>query len=74
MPKTFREATDMLSMTGPELAELFGVSAQTIRQCRMDPNSRGYRTPPTGWEKELAKVAKARAAEITRLARELERA
>lgn len=68
---TFKEATDLLCMTAPQLAEFFGVSAQTIRQARLDPESPGYRTPPDGWVDRLAAEAEARGEALEGLAKSL---
>ena len=45
---------------------------QTIRRARLDPETRGYRPPPTGWEKAIANLARERAGELVKLAEELE--
>ncbi len=71
---TFKEATDALGLTAPELAEMFGVSAQTIRQARLDPEHVGHRSPPSGWEEKLAAVAKKKGGELAELAKALKRA
>lgn len=71
MARTFKEATELLCLTGPELAEIFGVSAQSIRQARLDPEKVGYRTPPAGWEAKLAELAGAKGGELAALAEEL---
>ena len=71
---TFREATDALCLTAEELAELFHVKLPSIRQARMKPGSTGYRSPPPGWEGELAKIARTKGRELVKLAEALERA
>lgn len=68
----FRTATDLLCMNAVQLGELFDVSPQTIRQARLDPEKDGYRSPPQGWEKRLARLARQRAEALVELAEELE--
>ena len=63
---------DLLCLSSPELALIFEVKAQTIRQARLDLTKAGYRRPPKGWEKKLAKIARARGGELAKLAEELE--
>jgi len=72
MANTFKDVVDRLRLTGPELSELFGVSAQTIRQAKLDPSKDGYRSPPRGWAQTLARIAKERGGELLTLAKELE--
>jgi hypothetical protein len=62
----FKTATDRVGgcITHAEIAEAAGVSIQTIRQARMDPNSTSYRNPPTGWQAVLARLARARSKEL----------
>jgi len=72
---TFREATGRLMELGigaPEIGEALGLAAQTIRTMRMDPDSPHARTPPAGWERPLAGLARSRSAALEALARELE--
>ena len=47
-------------------------SVQTVRQARLDPSSTGYRRPPEGWEPVIAKLSRERAADLVKLAEELE--
>jgi len=71
----FREATDTLTKSCPTLADLAktaGVSPGLIRQARLDPKASSYRNPPEGWEVAIAKLARQRAKELERLAKELE--
>jgi len=73
MPKpSFREATASLCLSGPDLAELFGTSAQHIRQMKLDPTKAGARPAPDGWEAVLAAIAREKGGELARLAEELE--
>ena len=72
----FNEATDRLAAcpTHDEVADAAGwTSVQTVRQARLDPSSTGYRRPPGGWEPVIARLARQRAAELVKLAAELER-
>ena len=70
----FTEATDRLTAcpTHAEIADAAGVSLPKVRQARMRQTSEGYRRPPDGWESAIAKLARERAAELVRLAEELE--
>ena len=69
---TFKEATDLLCLSAAELADIFGVSAQTARQYRLDGSKDGYRTPPQGWQTVLSPIARDRGGELVKLAEELE--
>lgn len=70
----FKTATDRVGgcITHADIAEAAGVSIQTVRQARMDPNSTSYRNPPLGWETVLARLLRERAHELTTLADILE--
>jgi hypothetical protein len=70
----FKTATDRVGgcITHGEIAEAAGVSIQTIRQARMDPESTSYRKPPPGWQGSLARLARQRSEELAALADELE--
>jgi hypothetical protein len=72
----FKEATELLGrvVTQEEIAEAASVSHAAVRQARLDPTSASYRRPPEGWEKAIAKLAEARATELTKLAAELREA
>jgi hypothetical protein len=72
----FVDATDRLTKcpTHEDIAAAAEWSSvQTVRQARLDPSSSSYRRPPDGWEAAIAKLARQRAKELERLARELER-
>jgi hypothetical protein len=71
----YREATDRLfeRITAEDLAAELGVSQNAIARARLDPATRGYRPPPTGWARGAARLAGERAAELLRLKQELER-
>ena len=64
-------ATDAC-ITLADIAKETDIAPQTIRRARMDPSSSNYRTPPAGWEKAIAKLARERAGELLKLAEELE--
>ena len=72
----FRKATDRATsacITLAGIAAAAGVSDNAIRRARLDPRSGdSYRRPPDGWESAIAKLARERAAELVRLAEELE--
>lgn len=50
----FRESTQ--GVPAAVLARAFGVSAQTIRQYRLDPDSSGHRSPPADWRRVVTGV------------------
>ena len=65
-------ATDAC-ITLADIAEEVDIAPQTVRRARMDPSSPNYRTPPRGWRKAIAKLARERSAELAKLAEELGR-
>ena len=70
----FKAATDRLipAVTLADLSAEIGTSNATVRQARLDPKGSSYRTPPAGWQKAIAKLARERAGELMKLAEELE--
>ena len=68
----FKTATNELTrhMGLRELAEELGVSPNLLFRARMKKNGH-YRTQPPGWEQAAAKLARRRAKELERLAKEL---
>jgi hypothetical protein len=64
----FRAVTNQLGLTAEELGKALGVSAQSIRQMRADPNSTAFRNPPIGWQAVAARLARARALALLKLA------
>jgi hypothetical protein len=68
----FKTATDILGLPAATLAEEFGLEPQTVRQMRLAPDGRGYRTPPAGWERVVARLARERGRELHGLAERLE--
>lgn len=70
----FLEASDTLTKSCPTLADIAreaGVSAGLIRQARLDPTSKSYRSPPSNWPAVVAELAERRARELQALAEEL---
>ena len=69
----FKTATDILGLPAAQIAEAFGLQPQTIRQMRLSPDAASYRSPPEGWQKVLARLARERGGELKALADQLER-
>ena len=72
MYMNFKTATDRLGLSASRLAEEFGLQPQTIRQMRLAPDAASYRSPPEGWRKVLARLARERSSELQDLAKTLE--
>lgn len=70
----FKTATDILGVPAADLAQVFGLEPQTIRQMRLSADARGYRSPPADWERLLARLARERGRELHGLAERLEQA
>ena len=70
MAMSFRKATDDLlaGISHQELADALGVSVATVRQARLDESAKAHRNAPDGWETRVAKLARTKAAGLTRLA------
>lgn len=70
----FITANDALTacLTHAEIAEATGVSVQTVRQARLALDHPNNRPPPQGWQKAIATLARERAGELVKLAKELE--
>ncbi len=70
----FRKATDALvdCCRLHDVAAALNCSYSTVTQARMDMENRAFRTPPLGWQKALAKLARQRAKELEQLAEQLE--
>ena len=66
----FKNATDRLTacLSHVDIAEAAGVSVQLIRQARADSTNPSYRSPPDGWRKVVARLARRRAKELNALA------
>ena len=75
MGMSFRVATDRAGefVTHQQLADELGASVQSVRAARLDPDSPNFRRPPPSWEQALARLARKRAAELEKLADQLER-
>lgn len=73
----FKEATDRLAelnIMQEDVAEALGVTQSTVAKARMDAESSPHTRPaPAGWQAAVAKLARARAAELAKLADQLER-
>jgi hypothetical protein len=71
----FKTATDRLTdrVTADDIARAFGVARNTSARARLDPTGSAYRSPPVGWRRVLARLARARSRELKALADELER-
>lgn len=70
----FVEAMERLkrAVTDDEIAAATGVSTNTIRRARANPNTRNYRPPPANWQLAVARLAKERAEELLDLHRQVE--
>jgi hypothetical protein len=70
----FKEATDILTrrVTADEIAEAAGVSISSIARARLDPSSSAYRSPPSGWEHAIRRLALERCQELAELRNALE--
>lgn len=55
----FRTATDLLlhGISQGDLAKKLEVSTASIRQARLNPKARAYRSPPQGWEEAVSQLA-----------------
>ena len=70
----FGEATDRLMLCHglKDVADAAGANYQTVRQARLAADHPNSRPPPTRWRSAIAKLARERAAELVKLAEELE--
>jgi hypothetical protein len=73
MALDFRGATEALfdRVRVEDLAGELHCSPQTIKQARMEADTKGRRTPPEGWQSAAAKLAKKRSDQLRRLADKL---
>jgi hypothetical protein len=71
----FRDAAQQLGaqITTSDMAAALDAAPDSIRQARLVEGAPGYRRPPEGWQRVLAKLARRRAAELVKLAEQLER-
>ncbi len=70
----FREAMERAGrrVTTEEVARALGVSVYSVKQERLHSGSEAHRTPPQGWERVLARLARERGDELHGLAEDLE--
>ncbi len=73
----FRETSDRLSALGvsiQEQAAALGLSYQTVRLMRLEPNAKGYRSPPPriSWSSAWARLLRERAGALLAEADKLE--
>ena len=71
----FKNVTDVFGECGVALADIataLGASYSAVKQARLDPTSRHYRTPPPGWRPKLKELAASRGGRLLELAEELE--
>ena len=72
----FKRATDEFASCGVGLTAIagaLGASYSAVKQARLNPGSRHYRTPPPDWQPKLRKLAEERGGRLVKLAEELER-
>ena len=69
----FREAVDALcsALTHEDVAKALGVSVQTIRQARMNEDSKSFREPPTNWKRAIIRLAEIRVSYYRKLIEKL---
>ena len=69
----FKTATDALTdrIGLRDLAEEIGVSPNLLFRARLKKNGH-YRSPPEGWRQAAARLARQRAKELEKLAKDLE--
>ena len=65
--------SDLAAVLAGATEERIPVLVQRIRQARLDPSHANRRPAPEGWESAIATLARGRAAELVKLAGELER-
>lgn len=55
----FKEATDRLigGSSHSDIAEVMGVSVASVRQYRLSPKSKAYRTPPLNWRDSIIRMS-----------------
>lgn len=72
---TFHEATTKVTaacISLADVAQAAGVSDSLIRRARLNPNSSAFRSPPSGWRRILATLARERADKLKEFADQLE--
>jgi hypothetical protein len=72
---TIGDAIDKLGarVTHEEIARALGVSVASVRQYRLSPSAQAHRSPASGWQKVLARLARQRGKELKALAARLEK-
>ena len=75
MDLDFKAATDRLMAAPriPDIAGELGVSVNTVARWRVDPEKDASRSPSIIWQAEVARMARARCTDLTKLAERLER-
>jgi hypothetical protein len=74
LPVDYKEATDRLleRITTADLANELGVSQNAIARARLDPATRDFRPPPSGWQIAAARLAGERASQLLELKKALD--
>jgi hypothetical protein len=69
MMQAVREAVDVLCehLDHEDVARALGVSVQTVRQGRLKPGAKTFRTPTRDWEKAIIRLAEDRVWHYRRL-------
>ncbi len=70
----FNTASDRLTecITLSDIAKEANVSDASIRRARLEKGTKAYRNPPAIWRRAMARLARQRAKEFERLAKELQ--
>lgn len=71
----FRDAVDQVREcpTRQQIADAIGVSIHSVVQAMLPEDSQGRRPAPAGWQSAVAGLARQRAAELVKLAGQLEK-
>jgi hypothetical protein len=69
----FRQATDGLcaKVDHEDVARALGVSLQTVRQARLQPDANARRSPPAGWREAVIRLAEEKVGQYRRLIEQL---
>lgn len=75
MPMDFKEATDELfkPISHAQLAKYLDCGVATVRQARLPVTAKAHRSPPEGWESEVAELAETEGYRLLALAKSLRR-
>ena len=70
----FREAADSLcgKIDHHDVAQALGVSLQTIRQARLQPETRAHRPAPAGWRDAVIRLAEEKVSHYRQLIQKLQ--